>query len=334
MSKLKKYLLIAGGVIVIVIIAVVLANSGNETPATLKLTTAQINKDDAKKPVVMGNSLYYVSEQTLISVNLGSKEKKTLYKASGEILDFYLSPLADKAVVAVQIKDEPHNYLVEFALGKSTEIEQCLAEALNWSSEDDLVGNCVSQKLDYDPNIINDIISTDPFGKNQHKIVDLKFEPPKKLFIDSAQSFTILSASSGYKSNDLYTLDTNTQNIEKLTSDGFISDAVQIEHNLYLVLSSKNTTENEIILVNKSDKSTKNISNLSSLDQISAKSGNFASLLVTDGKYSVNISKLSSPDKIIKSYSLEEFDVINKIIYTENSIIIFTPSGIDQLTNI
>ena len=335
MNKSKKVLLIGAVAAIIVIFAIALTSSPKQTTRILMPTTTEINKDNATKPIIKDNNIFYIlNKSSLISTNTESKRSRTLYKTDGEILDFYLSPEADKAVLAVQLQDEPHNYLVEFALGKTTEIEQCLAEALAWRDQENILANCVIQTSDYDPNVTNNLVSTDQFGKNQNEIINFEFDPPKKLFIDSDKSLTLLTATSGYKTNDLYAIDTASKQLAKLTENGFITDATRIESNLYLALASRATTDNEILLVNKADKTTAIISHLASLDQISAHSGNFASLLITDGKYSVNISNLGSPDKIIKSYSLEEFAVINKIIYTGNSIIIFTPNGIDQLTNI
>lgn len=332
MNNKKRYLIFIGIITALVAGFIIFNNREEPNVASINQSHELVSSDIAEKPTLIQGSLFYIFESKNLVLTQADGSRKIIYQGSSKILDYYPSPSNSKVIVAIEKGDGSENYIVDVESGKAIKIEQCLAEAITWKDESTILANCFSQDYEYDPNTVNRIIYSDPDGKNQRKIVDLKFAPPRRIILTQPEKAIIVQNNSGYESNDLIELNTATGTTTKIFQNGFISDAKQAGAGQLLIQSEEFEFESEVQLLNLDTKSRTKI-DTTSLRLTDYSNNRLAIVSNTDGQNLI-ISNISNPSKIIRKIDLSTLPEVSDIIFSGSEIYLFASDGIHKIDNI
>ena len=336
MSNTKKYLLIALALVVIIVLIVVFSSSSKQTPKPVTTSLEQVTDTLAQKPQTAGGHIYFIDQSGFLSsVNLVSKEVKIIYQTSGEILDYYFSPDGKKAIVAESTNDQTANVVVNVETSQKSKSEDCFAEAIAFISTDQIIANCVSQTFEYDPNTINSIVLSDPNGYGQRKIIDLNFDPLKKIVSANESEAVTLTNNSGFGENDLYRLDLTTKSLNKITNDGFILDARFVEEGKYLFLSKRGEKAGKVFLYDETSSQSTELGEGESLQEFSYFDQKLIKFSQSGNRKSIVVSALDNPSLVLETYSLpNQIESINGLFLVDNNAYVVSDQGILKIPNI
>lgn len=284
-----------------------------------------ISTENAKSPQLVGDEVFFLGQDgSLNKSGLTDKSQTLLYKPTGKIIDFYPAPDGSKTIVAEKNNDEIKNYLIQD--GNKNQIDDCLTQAINWISPEEIIANCIKQEEEFDPNTINNIQFSDPLVKKVSSSIDInfRFDQLKSIFSDGKSAIT-LNKNNGYETNDVYSLDIETKRFKNLTNKGNI---VEIKKNgsIYLTLGKDDENSPGMIGLLKGDNSFQELSSADSLDLFAYSRGQMISL---DKENNLTFTSPDSPNEIKSQINLgDSLGDINYLISDDSKVIIFATAGI------
>jgi hypothetical protein len=324
----KKILYLAIGLILIIVLILVIylrkSPSKSEQVAP-KSQIETISTESVQRPQLVADEVFYLGQDgSLNKVSLSDKSQGLVYKPTGKILDFYPAPDGSKVIVAEKNNDEIKNYLIQG--GAKNTIDDCLTEAINWISPDEIIANCIKQEWEFDPNTVNNIQFSDPMTKKVTSSIDInfRFDQLKSIFSDGKDAI-VLNKNNGYGTNDVYSLDLETKRFKNLTNNGYITD-IKKNGNAYLTLSKDDENNPGMVGVVIGDNSFQELSSADSLDLFAFSKNQLISL---DKENNLTFTKPDSPNEIGSQINPgKSLGKINYLISDDSRIIIFASAGI------